>query len=342
VRTEWIEAARPRVLADAARSAALLLCVGAGVIALECSVVPTPNFPRDYRWVPWLVSALLALAGISLWRAPQRVPTLAWPLVPAVPVILILLMGLASSDATASSQLAFSLPVLFAAYQLKPVVAYLIAGEMVIAETLLCLLVGPPQEVVEDSVGVSLILVGIVLTLVTARNRFDEAMRSLRYEAQHDAVTGLLTRRTFDLDIEQLDDERSVSLILVDIDDFKTVNDTFGHDIGDQTLRLVANALSTNSRQHDRAYRLGGDELAVLLIGAAPETALRRAEVIRRAVETGPTAFVVRRERGKVTVSLGVASLPPHAPRKSELLRAADAAMYRAKGAGRNRVVAAA
>jgi two-component system, cell cycle response regulator len=80
----------------------------------------------------------------------------------------------------------------------------------------------------------------------------------------------------------------------------------------------------------------------VLLSGTVPETALRRAEVIRRAVETGPTAFVARSERGKVTVSLGVASLPPHAPRKSELLRAADAAMYRAKGAGRNRVVTAA
>ena len=104
----------------------------------------------------------------------------------------------------------------------------------------------------------------------------------------------------------------------------------------------MAKALSANSRQNDRAYRLGGDELAVLLRGTAPETALRRAEVIRLAVETGPMAFVARSERGKVTVSLGVASLPRRAPRKSELLRAADAAMYRAKGAGRNRVVAAA
>ena len=342
MRTGWIEAARPRVLADAARSAALLLCIGAGVIALECSVVPTPNFPDDYRWVPWLVSALLAAAGISLWRMPERVPTFAWPLVPAVPVVVILLMALGSKDATASSQLAFSLPVLFAAYHLKPVVAYLVAGEMVIAETILCLLIDPPHQIIEDSVGVSLILVGTMLTLVTARNRFDEAIRALRYEAQHDAITGLLTRRTFDFDIEQLDDGEPVSLILVDVDDFKTVNDTFGHDIGDQTLRIVARALLANSRQNDRAYRLGGDELAVLLSGTVPETALRRAEVIRRAVETGPTAFVARSERGKVTVSLGVASLPPHAPRKSELLRAADAAMYRAKGAGRNRVVAAA
>ena len=330
------------MLADAARSAALLHFVGAVVIALEVSIVPTPNFPSDYDWVPWLVSAVLAATGVLLWRVPERVPTLFWPLVPAVPVVLILLMALASNDATASSQLAFSLPVLFAAYQLKPMAAYVIAGEVVIAETILCVLIDSPKVVVEDSVGVSLILIGIMLTLVTARNRFDVAIGSLRYEAQHDAVTGLLTRRAFNFDVEQLDDDEPVSLILVDIDDFKTVNDTFGHDIGDETLRIVANALSANSRQNDRAYRLGGDELAVLLSGTAPETALRRAEVIRRAVETGPAAFVARRERGKVTVSVGVASLPPQAPRKSELLRAADAAMYRAKGAGRNRVVAAA
>lgn len=151
-----------------------------------------------------------------------------------------------------------------------------------------------------------------------------------------------MTRRTFDFDIEQLDDDEPVSLILVDIDDFKTVNATFGYDIGDQTLRIVAKAHSSNSRQNDRAYRLGGDELAVLLRGTDPETALRRAEVIRRAVETGPAAFVARSERGKVIVSLGVALLPSRAPRRSELLRAADAAMYRAKGASRNRVVAAA
>ena len=342
MRTEWIEAARPRVVADAARSAALLLFVGAAVIMLEASVVPSPNFPHAYHWVPWLVSAAIVATGLLMWRMPERLPTLAWPLVPGIPVILILLMSLGSRDATASSQLAFSLPALFAAYHLKPVVARLIAGELVIAETILCVLIDPPSAVIEDAVGVSLILVGITLTLATARDRFDEAVRLLRYEAEHDAVTGLLSRRTFDLDIELLDDGLPVSLILVDIDDFKTVNDTFGHDIGDQTLRIVADALSANSRQGDRAYRLGGDELAVLLTGAGPETALRRAEVMRRAVETGPMAFVARSDRGRVTVSLGVASLPPHAPRRSALLRAADAAMYRAKGAGRNQVVAAA
>jgi len=342
VRTGWIEAARPRVLADAARSAALLLFVGAVVIVLEVTVVSTPNFPEAFEWVPWAVAGSLVAWGLVVWRIPERLPILMWPLVAALPVVMILLMALGSHDATATSQMAFSLPVLFSAYHLKPVIARLIAVEVVIAETILCALLDPRSAVIEDAAGVSLILVGIMLTLVTARNRFDDAINSLRYDAEHDAVTGLLSRRTFDVDIERLDDDEPASLILVDIDDFKTVNDMFGHAVGDQTLRVVAGALSANCRQSDRAYRLGGDELAVLMSGIAPASALRRAEVMRRAVETAPTAFTIRRERGAVTVSLGVASLPPNAPRKSELLRAADAAMYQAKSSGRNRVVAAA
>jgi len=330
------------VVADAARSGALLLLVGAVVVVLEVTVIPTPQFPDAFEWVPWAVAGSLVACAVALLLIPERLPRLMWPMVPGVPIGLILVMALGSHDATATSQLVFALPVLFAAYHLKPVVARLIAAEVVIAEAILCALVDPRNVALEDAVGVSLILFGITLTLVTARNRFDDAITSLRYDAEHDAVTGLLSRRTFDVDIERLDGEQPVSLILVDIDDFKTVNDTFGHAVGDQTLRIVAGALTANSRQGDRAYRLGGDELAVLMSGIVPAGALRRAEVIRRAVESAPTAFVVRRERGAVTVSLGVASLPRHAPRKSELLRAADAAMYQAKSSGRNRVVAAA
>jgi diguanylate cyclase (GGDEF)-like protein len=342
VRTGWIDAARPRVVADAARSGALLLFVGAIVVVLEVTVIPTPQFPEAFEWVPWAVAGSLIACALALWLSPERFPSLMWPMVPAIPIAMILLMAIGSHDATATSQLVFALPVLFAAYHLKPVVARLIAAEVVVAETILCALIDPRGVALEDAVGVSLILVGITLTLATARNRLDEAINSVRYDAEHDAVTGLLSRRAFDTDIQRLDGDLPASLILVDIDDFKTVNDMFGHAVGDQTLRIVADALTANSRQGDRAYRLGGDELAVLMRGIVPATALRRAEVIRRAVETAPTAFVVRRERGAVTVSLGVASLLPHAPRKSELLRSADAAMYQAKSSGRNRVVAAA
>jgi diguanylate cyclase (GGDEF)-like protein len=173
-----------------------------------------------------------------------------------------------------------------------------------------------------------------MVVLVYARERADVAIQALRHDAEHDAVTGLLSRRSFDAEIEQVTDE-IVSLIVVDIDNFKSVNDSLGHSVGDAVLRSVASCLEANGREHDSAYRLGGDELAVLLRGCPSTAALRRAEDIRIAVEGVATP------RARVTVSLGVANFPAHARNPVELLSIADAAMYAAKRAGRNRVVAA-
>jgi diguanylate cyclase (GGDEF)-like protein len=173
-----------------------------------------------------------------------------------------------------------------------------------------------------------------MVVLVHAREQADVAIRALRHDAEHDAVTGLLSRRTFDADLEQIADE-TISLIVVDIDNFKSVNDSHGHAVGDTVLRSVADCLVANGRQSDSAYRLGGDELAVLLRNCSGDAAVRRAEDIRIAVQ-GATG-----QRMPVTVSLGVANFPENARHQLELLETADAAMYEAKAAGRNRVVAA-
>ena len=341
----WTSAARPRVLPDAARSAALLYSVGAVVIALEASVVPTPDFPPSYRWVPWVFVGLFGLGAAVLWRVPDRLPVLGWPLVAALPTLAILFMGVASRDATATSQVAFCWPVLFASYHLKPVLARLIALEVVLSETALCFLLEPHQVALEDAVGVSLILVAVMLTLVRARDRLDRAITDLRHDAQHDAVTGLLGRRTFDVDLADLHGDQQVSLLLIDIDNFKSVNDTFGHAAGDDILRIVAKVLVAHCRQDDRAYRIGGDELAVLLLGSSAGNAVRRAETMRRAIEASSALALAARRgaiRGRVTVSLGVASVPEHTLDHAGLLAAADIAMYQAKEAGRNCVVSAA
>ncbi len=335
---------RPRVVADAARTAALLYFVGALIIALEASVVATPGFAAMLRGVPWALAGLSAIGGVVLWRAPDRLPAMAWPFVPAVAVGEILVMSIGSHDATASTQLALCLPGLFAAYQLKPGAARLTAIEVVAAEVVLCILVDPHRARVEDAVGVSLILLGVMLTLITARDRLETAMRDLRHDASHDALTGLWSRRTFDADCAQLRDDGCASLILVDIDEFKTVNDVYGHSIGDEVLRVVAHVLTARSRPADRVYRFGGDELAVLMIGCPTALALARADVIRRAVESSPMLSIPPRRdgtTGRVTVSVGVASLPEHARRPGDLLRLADEAMYRAKASGRNRTVSA-
>jgi diguanylate cyclase (GGDEF)-like protein len=322
------------VLADAAKAGALLYAFGATLISLEIWVIPAPAFPRRIWWVPVCLVPIVVLLGLIMWRAPHRLPALWWPSIAVVAIGVILFLALVSDDPSASSQLAYCWPVLFASYHLRVGAARLIAALVVAAEITLCVAIDPARVVFEDAVGVSLILIALMVVLVYARERADVAIRALRHDAEHDAVTGLLSRRSFDADIEGFDDA-TVSLIVVDVDNFKSVNDSFGHSVGDRVLRIVASCLEANDREQDSAYRLGGDELAVLLRGCPGDAALRRAEDIRIAVQGAVPPRV------RVTVSLGVANFPEHARHTVELLGIADAAMYAAKRAGRNRVVAA-
>jgi diguanylate cyclase (GGDEF)-like protein len=322
------------VLADAAKAGALLYAFGATLISLEIWVIPAPALPDRIWWVPVVLVPILVLLAIVMWRAPHRLPVLWWPSIAVLAVGVILFLSLVSHDPSASSQLAFCWPVLFASYHLRVGAARVVGVLVVAAEITLCVTIDPAPVVVEDAVGVSVILVALMVVLVHARERADLAIRALRHDAEHDAVTGLLSRRSFDADIDRVADE-TVSLIVVDIDDFKSVNDSFGHSVGDAVLRVVAACLEANGREHDSAYRLGGDELAVLLRGCPGDAALRRAEEIRVAVQAAAAL------RARVTVSLGVANFPDHARHAVDLLAIADAAMYAAKSAGRNRVVAA-
>jgi diguanylate cyclase (GGDEF)-like protein len=156
-----------------------------------------------------------------------------------------------------------------------------------------------------------------------------------------DALTGLQNRRAFDNDLaaevrRALRYGRPLSVIFLDLDHFKAVNDRYGHDYGDIALQQAATALRANMRDTDRCYRLGGEELIVI----APETnvreALMAAERLRKAIEhsAGPGAPVV-------TASFGVAELPTHAANGGALVRAADLAVYAAKSRGRNCVAVA-
>jgi diguanylate cyclase (GGDEF)-like protein len=154
--------------------------------------------------------------------------------------------------------------------------------------------------------------------------------------AHVDALTGLSNRRAFE---EALGREvaratrtgEPVSLALFDIDHFKAVNDTLGHQGGDEVLRTVATALAQACRDADLAARYGGEEFAVLLPSCGAGEAFRVTERLRAAV-AGAVA---------VTMSAGVAALPTHAASPDELLRKADDALYAAKRAGRDRTVRA-
>jgi diguanylate cyclase (GGDEF)-like protein len=294
--------------------------------------------------VPWVAAATLVALAVAMTAAPDRLPPLSWPvLAGAIPVSVILLLTIGSRDASAGSQLTFCWPLLFAAYQLRPPAAWLVTGMVVAGDISLCLDV-KPLYYVEDATAVPIIFLAITLTLVSARGKVDKLMVTLRHDAEHDALTGLATRRRFDVDLElACEKDGPVSLLLVDVDHFKYVNDSYGHSIGDDVLKGVARCLEGRRHSCDSAYRLGGDELAVLLVGCPPGPAMARAEEVRRLVETVLTReiFGPAPERA-LTVSIGVASSVSSRVEHPSLLRAADQALYAAKDAGRNQVATAA
>lgn len=132
-----------------------------------------------------------------------------------------------------------------------------------------------------------------------------------------------------------------LSLLFLDLDRFKMVNDQHGHLIGSETLRRLSRLLEQCVRQVDTLARYGGDEFTIVLVDTAHDAAMRIAERIRRTVEE--QVFEVGREaRLRLTISIGVATCPDHGDRRDLLLDAADKAMYRAKSQGRNRVCSAA
>jgi diguanylate cyclase (GGDEF)-like protein len=163
--------------------------------------------------------------------------------------------------------------------------------------------------------------------------------------ATTDGLTGLTNHRTFQsrLDEHLAHAERygkKLSLILTDIDHFKSVNDTYGHPAGDEVLRGVARTLAREARQTDVVARYGGEEFAIVM----PETDEAGALVIAERIRERVAQVVFETDQGplRVTISLGLATFPGEGTRKSQLVERADACLYHAKRHGRNRSVSSA
>jgi diguanylate cyclase (GGDEF)-like protein len=165
---------------------------------------------------------------------------------------------------------------------------------------------------------------------------------TVKKEAIYDTLTNLFNRRHFEerLSAESqkaFESESNLSIIMVDIDHFKKVNDTFGHDGGDKVLREIASLLKNSVRKHDTVARYGGEEFVLLLPGAPLDPTNMVAERIRRSVENTP--FDMGQTQIRITISLGISNFPIHRMKsKEELVKMADLALYEAKRGGRNRV----
>jgi diguanylate cyclase (GGDEF)-like protein len=181
--------------------------------------------------------------------------------------------------------------------------------------------------------------VGLALAGLRVRN-------SLRQQSIRDPLTGLYNRRFLEefllRELARADRKKHpLSIITLDIDHFKRINDSLGHAAGDIALRRVGLLLQGFVRQSDIACRVGGEEFSVLLPEASLQIAAQRAEDIRKAVQDLKLKFGDS-ELGAITVSLGVAAFPDHGTSVDALIHAADQALYDAKYRGRDRVVSAA
>ncbi len=188
----------------------------------------------------------------------------------------------------------------------------------------------------------------LVMRDITERKVLEEKLSAL---AMTDALTGLWNRRAFDQALRRewkrtVRDESQLSLLLLDLDHFKLLNDQYGHPLGDEYLVAVASAVSDTVRASDVVCRWGGDEIAIILPGTDHAGAVRAAEKVRAAVEA--LRFRARKKADEwvsMTASIGVATAVTEPDKAAtiphNLLSAADKALYKAKREGQNRVEAA-
>jgi diguanylate cyclase (GGDEF)-like protein/PAS domain S-box-containing protein len=177
----------------------------------------------------------------------------------------------------------------------------------------------------------------IALSIANIRSR-----EALRNQSIRDSVTGLFNRRYLEETLERevhrsVRTGQSLGVIMLDLDHFKTFNDTYGHDAGDAVLQSIGTFLTKNTRADDIACRYGGEEFVLILPNANLNDTHLRAEQLRAAVKE-LNIMHLGKPLGSVTISAGVASFPQDASSPAQLMASADAALYQAKKGGRDRV----
>ena len=230
--------------------------------------------------------------------------------------------------------------------------ALLCAGMIVLADVLMASLILPAERMPEHWIAVSyymlLLIIGAISRYVHEYSQRDQFLmrKLLGWVAEHDALTGLANRRSHDLALRQRiaqarRDRRPLSLMLLDLDDFKAYNDTFGHPAGDALIRTFGELLAGFARRPlDQAARVGGEEFALLLYNCDNAAAQRIARQLIKALAMRDIKHP-QDASARVGVSIGIATLQD-GQQPEQLYHCADTALYQAKTSGKNRFAVAA
>ena len=337
----WMQ---PRDCRSAGRAVSVLCGMGAAVTLVFAPLRPEVARLGDRGLLAAAGFVALVAALSVLARFLTEANTLSWAVSPLVAITAIVAVALLLHDSSVTAQIFLLFPTLYGASQLRPPGAVLVTAASLVGELVVVLVALPPRQAIVDAgyVSAALITTSVLLTLSSERQA--RLVAKLEKLAAEDPLTGLLTRRVFDKAatsaLSGAGTDSGTSLILLDIDNFKAINDQHGHPCGDEVLIQLADLLMSRTRPGDVVCRLGGDEVALLLPGCGCEAAMRRADEVLDDVRQHP--FVLSAAGvARVSVSMGLAHAPSHATDLRGLYAAADAALYEAKQAGRDRVVSA-
>lgn len=333
---------RPRYPQTGPTVAAALLAAAA--VLLLGMLLVLPCLGARAPWFGWVLVVGFVATSVLCWWAPRggRTSQLSVLLAVVMAVVACTSMWAAFLGRIDAGVSLLGLPVVFAVSQLRRTAGVVATAVTCASAAGVLLLAGRTDGL---RVLDALLVCASLGLLAAATSHHVETARRLVEELEHtaavDGLTGLANRRTLDgalvASLTTGSSPASAALVLVDLDHFKSVNDRYGHPVGDAALQHVARVLTAAVRTTDAVVgRFGGDELAVLLPGCSAAVASRRADEMVDAVRGTP----VELPDGTLlalTVSVGVAHAPDHALDVRALCSAADAALYRAKREGRDR-----
>ncbi len=294
------------------------------------------------------IGALLLGLALVAWTIPQRAPSGLWVAAPLAGIAIVLWIAFGTGDVTAAGQIGLVYPIVYAGAHLRAAMAWLINVLASLTDIAIIVFLTPRETALAEIVVIVPSFAMVTLVLVALARHQEVLTDQLRAAAAVDQLTGLFSRgRLEEVALEVLaspclpgDFSLGTGLAIIDVDHFKSLNDTYGHPIGDAALVHVAAVLRGSVGAHVTVARLGGDELALLIPCCTAQDASRAAEAVVRALAATP----MRHQGGEIPISLSIGVAHVTASRSqglAELYSAADAALYEAKLSGRGRVIVA-